>query len=41
VPLDLFARIEISPASVSVVTVADYGPSVLCLNHTGDLPPIP
>jgi probable phosphoglycerate mutase len=36
VPLDLFGRIEISPASVSIVAIADYGPSVLCVNHTGD-----
>jgi probable phosphoglycerate mutase len=37
VPLDLFHRIEISPASISIVTVADYGPQVLCINHTGEL----
>lgn len=39
VPLDLFQRIEISLASVSVIAVADYGPQVLCVNHTGELPP--
>ncbi|HVF84943.1 MAG TPA: histidine phosphatase family protein [Abditibacteriaceae bacterium] len=41
VPLDLFSRIEISPASVSVIVVTDYGPWILGLNHTGDLPQLP
>lgn len=41
VPLDLMSRIEISPASVSVIAVADYGPWILGLNHTGDLPHLP
>lgn len=41
VPLDLFQRIEISPASVSIVAIADYGPWVLCVNHTGTLPDLP
>lgn len=41
VPLDLFSRIEISPASVSVIAIADYGPWVLCLNHTGEMPQLP
>lgn len=41
VPLDLFQRIEISPASVSIIAVADYGPWTLCVNHTGDLPDLP
>jgi probable phosphomutase (TIGR03848 family) len=40
-PLDLFQRFEISPASVTVVAVSDYGPWVLCVNHTGDLPQLP
>lgn len=35
VPLDLFMRIEISLASVSVVRIAAYGPWVLCVNNTG------
>lgn len=34
-PLDFYHRIEISPASVSVVVLGDYGPQVLSLNHTG------
>ena len=32
VPLDLFQRIEISPASVSIVKVERYGPEVLLVN---------
>jgi probable phosphomutase (TIGR03848 family) len=32
VPLDLFHRIEISPASVSLLRVERYGPEVLLLN---------
>jgi probable phosphoglycerate mutase len=32
VPLDLFARIEISPASVSIVRIERYGPEVLLVN---------
>ncbi len=36
VPLDLFLRIEIGLASVSVVAVGDTGPWVLCVNNTGD-----
>ncbi len=38
VPLDLFMRIEIGLASISVVAVAEYGPWVLCVNNTGDVP---
>lgn len=37
VPLDLFQRIEIGPASVSVVEVSEYGPRLLRLNDTGSL----
>lgn len=32
VPLDLFQRIEISPASVTTIGLADYGPWVLGVN---------
>jgi len=32
VPLDLFQRIEISPASVSVVRIERHGPAVLLIN---------
>lgn len=35
VPIDLFLRMEIGLASVSVVAIGDYGPWVLCVNHMG------
>jgi probable phosphoglycerate mutase len=38
IPLDLMLRIEISPASISIVSIGDFGPNILCLNHTGELP---
>jgi probable phosphoglycerate mutase len=41
VPLDLFQRIEVSPASVSVVQIAAYGPWVLCVNNAGELAELP
>lgn len=34
VPLDLFQRIEVSPASVSVVELQPWGPRVLAVNWT-------
>ena len=37
VPLDLFMRIEIGLASVSVIAVADHGPWILRVNDMGDL----
>ena len=37
VPLDLFQRIEIGLASVSLVAISDYGPWVLCVNNTGEI----
>jgi probable phosphomutase (TIGR03848 family) len=37
IPLDLFLRIEISPASVSVVEVYDDSAKILLVNHTGDI----
>lgn len=37
-PLDLAQRIEISPASVTVLEVRDWGPRLLLLNDTGELP---
>ncbi len=37
-PLDLFQRIEISPASISVLAIYDWGARVIRLNDTGDLP---
>ncbi|MDQ6693570.1 MAG: histidine phosphatase family protein [Chloroflexota bacterium] len=36
-PLDLFSRIEISPASVSILKLEEYGAQVLSLNDTGNL----
>jgi probable phosphoglycerate mutase len=35
IALDLFQRIEISPASVSVVAVGSNGPTVRCVNNSG------
>jgi probable phosphoglycerate mutase len=40
-PLDLFQRMEISPASVSVVAIGDLGPWVLCTNNVARLPELP
>jgi probable phosphomutase (TIGR03848 family) len=36
-PLDLFQRIEISPASVSIVQIDDDTVRILLLNHTGEI----
>lgn len=33
-PLDLVLRLEISPASISMVAMDQYGPRVLCVNNT-------
>jgi broad specificity phosphatase PhoE len=38
IPLDLLLRFEISPASVSVVQLHDWGARVLCVNETGEIP---
>ncbi len=37
VPLDMFQRITVSPASVSAVVLGPGRPSVLCVNTTGTL----
>ncbi len=37
VPLDLFGRIEISPASLSVLALHDWGAQIVRLNDTGDV----
>ncbi len=37
IPLDCILRFEISPASVSMVTVYDWGAHVTLVNHTGEL----
>ncbi|MFZ5917399.1 MAG: MSMEG_4193 family putative phosphomutase [Chloroflexota bacterium] len=36
--LDLFQRLVISPASFSVVRFTRFGPRIVCLNDTGDVP---
>lgn len=41
VHLDLFQRIEIAPASLSVIHLAAYQPTVRCINDTSHLPPRP
>jgi probable phosphomutase (TIGR03848 family) len=38
IPLDLFQRLEISPASVSVLELTDDGGRVLLLNSSGEWP---
>lgn len=38
IPLDLFQRIEISPASISVVEIDDAAVRILSVNGTGSLP---
>ena len=38
IPLDLFQRIEIDPASVSVIEVGEQHVAVRCLNLTDELP---
>ncbi len=37
-PLDLFQRLTINPASVTALTFTRFGPRLVCLNHTGSLP---
>jgi len=37
-PLDLMLRVEISPASVSVVRMGEWASHVICLNDTGGVP---
>jgi probable phosphomutase (TIGR03848 family) len=38
IPLDLFQRLAISPASVTAFTFTPFGPHLVCLNHAGPLP---
>lgn len=35
VPLDLFLRLQIDPASVSAVQISEWGVNVLCVNSSG------
>jgi broad specificity phosphatase PhoE len=37
-PLDLMLRLEISPASISIVELGPKGPSIRCINRTGEQP---
>ncbi|GAB4535786.1 MAG: histidine phosphatase family protein [Anaerolineae bacterium] len=37
--LDMFQRLVISPASLSVVAFTDMGPRLVCLNDTAHIPP--
>jgi probable phosphoglycerate mutase len=37
-PLDLFQRLTISPASITAFAFSRFGPRLLCLNHTEQLP---
>jgi probable phosphomutase (TIGR03848 family) len=37
VPLDMFQRLTISPASVSAIAFGPLSPNVLCINSTGEL----
>jgi len=37
-PLDLFQRLSISPASVTALAFSRFGPRLICLNHTAALP---
>ena len=37
-PLDLFQRLAISPASVTAFSFTRFGPRLVCLNHTESLP---
>lgn len=36
-PIDMFLRLEISPASISVVQIDDWGARVMCVNDTSHL----
>jgi broad specificity phosphatase PhoE len=38
IPVDLMTRFEITPSSVSVLEIADWGSRVRCLNHLGESP---
>jgi probable phosphoglycerate mutase len=39
-PLDLYQRLTISPASVTALAFTRFGPRLLCLNHGESLPPL-
>jgi probable phosphomutase (TIGR03848 family) len=35
--LDLFQRLEIDPASITIIEIAAHGPAIVCVNNCGDL----
>ena len=37
IPLDMFQRLEISPASVSIIQIYDETAQIMLVNHTGEL----
>jgi probable phosphoglycerate mutase len=37
-PLDLFQRLTISPASITAFSFMGFGPRLVCMNHTESLP---
>ncbi len=37
IPTDFIHRVEISPASISILKLEDWGPKLLCLNDTGGM----
>jgi probable phosphomutase (TIGR03848 family) len=39
--LDLFQRIVISPATLSIIAVTEHGPRILCVNDSGEPPSFP
>jgi broad specificity phosphatase PhoE len=41
IPFDLALRMEVSPASVSVIQLENWGPRVLCISQTGEIPVSP
>lgn len=36
-PLDILLRLEICPASISIVSMDQYGPRVLCINNMEEI----
>jgi broad specificity phosphatase PhoE len=41
IPLDHMMRLELNPASISILAVHDHGPKILCVNSLDPLPPLP
>ncbi len=38
IPLDFLFRLEISLVSISMLSISDYGPRLLCMNCLGEIP---